>query len=191
MVKTILGITAVILTFVGYSPYIWSIVKGKTKPHIYTWLVWMLDAFIIFALQITHGAGIGAFTTLAAGLLCLTVLVLTLAKKGKSEIKPIDTVFLVLAFIALAIWLFAKQPLVSALLITSVDLLGFVPTVRKSWYKPYSENVYFYIINSLRFVLALAALQEYSIITIIYPGVWLTVGGLFALMLVVRRKLVK
>lgn len=188
-IKTIFGITAIILTFVGYVPYIWSILKKKTKPHIYSWLVWVLDAFIIFVLQITHGAGIGAYTTLATGFLCLFVLVLTLINKEKSEIKPVDTFFLTLALIALVIWLFAKQPLVSALLITFVDLLGFVPTIRKSWNKPFSENIFFYMMNTLRFALAFLALQQYSLITTIYPGIWFVVISLFTLMLVVRRKL--
>lgn len=188
-IKTIFGITAIILTFVGYVPYIWSILKKKTKPHIYSWLVWVLDAFIIFVLQITNGAGIGAYTTLATGFLCLFVLVLTLINKEKSEIKPVDTFFLTLALIALVIWLFAKQPLVSALLITFVDLLGFVPTIRKSWNKPFSENIFFYMMNTLRFALAFFALQQYSFITTIYPGIWFVVISLFTLMLVVRRKL--
>ena len=188
-IKTIFGITAIILTFVGYVPYIWSILKKKTKPHLYSWLVWVLDAFIIFVLQVTHGAGIGAYTTLAAGFLCLLVLVLTLINKGKSEIKPVDTFFLTLALIALVIWLFAKQPLVSALLITVVDLLGFVPTIRKSWNNPFSENIFFYIMNTLRFALAFFAMQQYSIITAIYPVIWFVVISLFSLMLVVRRKL--
>lgn len=187
-IKALLSLAAIVFTFVSYLPYLLSIGKKQTKPHIYSWLVWLLDAFIIFALQITHGAGTGAYVTLAAGLMCLLVLILTITKKGKSEITHLDTFFLILAIIALGIWLFAKQPLISALLITFVDFLGFVPTVRKSWKKPFSETPYFYAINTLRFVLAIVALQEYSIITIIYPGVWLVANGLFTTMLLVRRK---
>jgi len=189
-VKTILGIVAVIMTFVGYVPYISSIVKGKTKPHIYSWLVWSLDAFIIFILQITHGAGTGAFVTLAAGLMCSTVLVLTFIRKNKSAITTTDTTFLIFACIALAVWLFAKQPLISALLITLVDALGFIPTIRKSWIKPYSENITFYIIITIRFAFALIAVQNYSIITLLYPGVWFVANGLFLIMLTIRRKTV-
>lgn len=185
--KTIVGLIAVTLTFIGYVPYIWTIVKGKTKPHIYSWLVWVLNAFIIFALQITHGAGAGAFVTLAAGLMCLTVLILTVVRKGKSDITLTDTIFLSLALVALVIWLFAKQPLLSAVLVMAVDLLGFVPTIRKSWIKPFSETPIFYGINTFRFALTLVALQEYSIITVLYPGVWFLGNGLFTLMLLARR----
>lgn len=189
-IKTILSLIAVILTFVGYFPYIRSIVKKQTKPHIYSWFTWSLDGFIIFGLQITHGAGPGSFVALAAGILALTVLILTILNKGKRDVTVTDTVFLVMALLALVIWLFAKQPLISAILIMTVDVLGFLPTVRKSWHKPFTENVSFYAINTVRFAIALVALQAYSIITVLYPGVWLIGNGLFTIMLVTRRKFV-
>jgi hypothetical protein len=187
--KAVFSVLAIALTFVSYVPYVLSVIKKQTKPHIYSWLVWVLDAFIIFALQITHGAGTGAFVTLASGVMCLTVLILTIYKGVKSEIKLTDTIFLILACVALVIWLFAKQPLVSALLIMSVDLLGFVPTVCKSWIKPFSETPSFYALNTLRFGLALLALRDYSMITMIYPVVWLIAEGLFTFMLLARRRL--
>ncbi len=30
---------AVALTFVGYVPYMRDTIKGKTRPHVYTWFV--------------------------------------------------------------------------------------------------------------------------------------------------------
>lgn len=186
--KTIFGILAVILTFIGYIPYLVSLIKGKTKPHIYSWFIWSLDAFIIFFLQITHGAGSGALVTLAVAILCSTVFILTLKQKNKSPITKTDTIFLVIAFVALIIWLLAKQPLISAILITLVDLFGFIPTIRKSWKNPYSENLAFYAITTFRFVLTIIAIQHYSLITTLNPGVWLLGNALFTLMLIMKRK---
>jgi hypothetical protein len=189
--KTILGIAAVILTFIGYVPYLISLIKGKTKPHIYSWFIWTLDAFIIFFLQITHGAGSGALVTLAVGIMCLLVFTLTLRQKNKSPITKTDSIFLVIAFVALIIWLLAKQPLISAILIMLVDLFGFIPTIRKSYKNPYSENLTFYAITTFRFVLTILAIQHYSPITTLYPGVWLVCNAFFTMMLVVKRKSLK
>ena len=186
-IKDVLGISAVLLTFVSYIPYFRSIIKGKTKPHIYSWFVWLIDSLIIFSLQITHGGGAGSFMALAAAVMCLVVLVLSFRSKGKRDIKIIDTVFLTVAFASLAIWLVVRQPVVSAMLITTVDLFGFAPTIRKSWNKPHSETAVFYGLNILRFVLALAALQEYTVVTVLYPGVWFIANVLFTLMLLIRR----
>lgn len=186
--KTILGIIATILVFVGYIPYIRDILKGKTIPHIYSWLLWAVVTAIAFALQFSDGAGSGAFVTLAAAIMCVVVIVLGLIKKSKLKIVVLDSVFLILAFLALGLWLVAKQPILSALLATAVDLLGFAPTIRKSWNNPHTETLSFYYLNTFRFGLAVVALQNYSIVTAAYPIAWLVANGLFALMLVVRRK---
>jgi len=186
--KTYLGIIATILVFVGYIPYIKDIIKGKTKPHIYSWFLWSFVTLIAFALQISDGAGTGSLVTLAAALMSILVIILGFIYKSKVKIVKLDTVFLILAFIALGLWLIAKQPVISAILTTIVDILGFAPTIRKSWNSPYSETLNFYYLNSFRFGLAVIALQNYSILTTLYPATWLLANSLFALMLIVRRR---
>jgi hypothetical protein len=186
--KNIIGIVAVILTFVGYVPYIRDIIKGKTEPHLYSWVLWAVVTGIAFALQISGNAGSGALVTAAAALMCLAVIALSLIKKSKKDITKTDSLFFALAFVSLAFWLIAKQPVISAILTTSTDLLGFIPTIRKSWNRPYTETTSFYFMNSVRFVLAVIALQNYSILTALYPISWLITNSAFALMLAIRRK---
>lgn len=187
-IKNILGIVATILVFIGYIPYTRDIIRGKTKPHMYSWFLWSFITFIVFALQVSGGAGSGAFVTLAAALCCFVVIILGFIYKSKVEVVWIDTVFLVLAIIALGLWLIAKQPILSTILTTIIDLLAFAPTVRKSWNKPHSETLVFYYLNTFRFGLATVALQKYSIVTALYPITWAITNCLFALMLVMRRK---
>ncbi len=189
--KNVLGIIATFLVFIGYIPYLRDIIRGKTKPHLYSWFLWAFVTSIAFALQFSGGAGSGSFVTLAAVLMCLAVIILGFDQKRKVEVVKIDTVFLILAFIALGLWLVAKQPVLSAVLATSVDLLGFAPTIRKSWNNPYTETLSFYYLNSLRFGLAVIALQRYSLVTAFYPVSWLTANSLFALMLIIRRRQIK
>lgn len=187
-IKNIIGITAVVLTFIGYVPYIRDVFKGKTTPHVYSWFLWGFVTFIAFGIQFSAGGGTGTYVTLTASVLCIIVCIIGFTRKGEKDIKPIDTIFLILAFVALGLWLIAKQPAVSAVLATSIDLLGFAPTIRKSWNKPYTETLSFYLLNTLRFMLAVFALQTYAITTALYPIAWFLGNGLFALMLIVRRK---
>ncbi len=185
--KEILGAVAVVLTFIGYVPYVRDILRGKTHPHVYSWFLWGLITIIIFALQISDHAGPGAFVTLTAGVLCLVVLVLGI-KFGKKDITRLDTSVLLLTLVAIGVWLFAKQPLLSVILATLADLLAFAPTIRKSWHKPHSETLIHYQINAFRFVLAILALSHYTLITALYPITWMLANGLFALLLTMRRK---
>ena len=74
-IKNLLGLVATFLVLVGYIPYLRDIIKGKTKPHIYSWFLWSFVTLIAFALQISGGAGSGAFVTLAAAIMCIAVIV--------------------------------------------------------------------------------------------------------------------
>lgn len=187
-IKQVVGILATVLVFAGYIPYLRDIAKGKTKPHIYSWFVGGVVAIIIFALQVNGGAGTGSLVTLAAGAMCLLVIALGIIHKSKVDIIWIDTLFLILAFLALGLWLFAKQPVLSAILATAIEVLGFLPTVRKSWNRPFTETLQFYYLNTLRFGFAIFALQTYTIVTTVYPVIWVLFNGFFALMLIIRRK---
>ncbi len=189
MFKTVVGIIAIILTFIGYVPYIRDIISGKTKPHLYSWISWGLTGGIVFALQISNNAGSGAFVTLAAELACVLVILLTIKYKVLSKITITDKVFISLAFIALSFWLIADQPIVSAILLTTTDLLSFVPTIRKSWIAPNSETLSFYFLNILRFGLATLSLNNYTMVTMLYPITWFIANTLFVCMLVLRRKI--
>lgn len=189
-IKTIISIIAVALTFIGYIPYLRDTFSGKTTPHVYTWFIWGFATAIAYALQVSGGAGVGSWVTLAVVIISVIIFILGL-RNGKKDITKLDTIFLILSFVSLFLWLVAKQPILSVILISSVDILGFVPTIRKSWNKPYSETLFSYQLNAFRHGISILALQQYSIVTWLYPVTWTIANGLFSLMLIVRRKQIK
>lgn len=187
-IKQLLSIIAVVLTFVAYIPYYRDILSHKTHPHIYSWSLWGLLTVLIVALQIKGGGGAATYVTAAAGLLCIGVVVLSL-KHGKKDITLSDTIVAILGLIAIAFWLIVDQPVISIILVVVADILAFIPTIRKSWNKPYTETLSLYATNTLRFSLALVAVSEYTILSSLWLGVWVVANGLFSVMLVVRRRL--
>lgn len=186
-IKITLSIIAILLTFIAYLPYIRDALRGKTTPHVYTWFIWGFVTAITYGLQVNAGAGVGSWVTLVVAVFCFIVFALGIRNK-KKDITLADTVFLILAFIALFIWLIAKQPILSVILISSIDMLGFIPTIRKSWNKPYSETLFSYELDFFRHGLSILALQKYSIITWLYSATWMVACGLFSIMLIIRRK---
>lgn len=183
----ILGVLTIVLTFVGYAPYIRDVLKGKTRPHAFSWLIWCITTLIIYALQVQAGAGSGAWATLSVGILIFFVFALSL-KNGKADIRKIDVVFLLLAFVALGLWLIIHQPVLSIILLTTIDLLGFAPTLRKAWGDPHSETLSMYAITTVRHGLSIFALRELNIITSLFPVSWVIVNGLFVIILIARRR---
>ena len=185
--KTFLAVFLVILSFAAYVPYIRDVLKGKTTPHFFTWLVWSIVTAIIFALQRGAGAGSGSWVTLATAITCFSVCLLSL-RSGTKNIRRIDFIFLVLSLISLFLWVVARQPTWSAILACSTDLLSFFPTIRKSWNDPYSETLSLYGINTFKHGLSLFGLRSYSIVTWLYPATWTIANLIFSIGLIVRRK---
>ena len=188
--KEAISFIAVVMTFAAYVPYYRDILNGKTQPHIYSWSLWGFLTVLLVALQIQGGAGPATWITAAAGLMCIGVAILSL-KNGKKDITVSDTMVAVLSLLAIGFWVFADQPVISLILVILGDGLAFIPTVRKSWHKPYSETLSLYATNSLRFFLALAAVETYTVLSVAWILFWAIGNGLFAMMLVVRRGQVK
>jgi hypothetical protein len=185
--KEFLGILAVVITFIGYAPYITDTIKGKTRPHIFSWFTWAFVTFIIFALQVLGHGGAGTYTTLAAAILCTLIFILGL-KNGKRDITKFDTVIFIISLIATGIWIFAKQPIISTLLIVTINTLANLPTIRKSWNDPHSETLFTWEMGAVRNFLGILALSSYSILTWLYPVTNLLINIIESSVLIFRRK---
>ena len=90
--KIAVSVISVILVFVGYGPYIFDILKKKTTPHTFTFLVWSIASSITWALQVYGGAGVGAWITFFVSCVCIFIFFLSL-KYGEKHITSSDVVF--------------------------------------------------------------------------------------------------
>lgn len=185
--KAILGTIAVIIAVISYIPYFRDIFAGKTKPHAFTWLVWAILNGIAFAGQVHDNGGAGAwavgFTTLATFSIFLIALV-----KGEKDIRRFDWLCLIGAMLSLIPWIITSEPLISVILITIIDVFGFMPTVRKSIRKPHQETLTTYALSTLKYGLVVAALQSYTLVTVLFPLSIAILNGLFVLLLLIRRR---
>ena len=187
--KALVSFVVVVLSFAGYIPYILDIVKGKNRPHLFTWIIATLTAFVAWALQIIGGAGVGAWPMLVVSLLCVCVLILSIWR-GTNDITRSDFVSLFLSLAGVYLWLFVSQPILSVILITAAETISYIPTIRKSWKDPYSENLTLYRVSMFRHALAIGALEKINLLTALYPAAWALANLLITLILLSRRRVV-
>jgi len=184
--KSALGAVAVLVAVISYIPYFRDIFAGKTKPHAFTWLVWASLNGIAFAGQIQGRGGPGAwavgFTACALFAIFITALF-----KGEKDIKRIDWICLGGAAFALVLWFLTNGPLLSVILITIIDAFGFFPTVRKSYFKPQQETLVTFSLSIFKYFLVVLALENYTLVTALFPVSLVIMNGLFVIMLVARR----
>lgn len=188
--KIIISLIAVALSFWGYGIYIRDIIKRKTVPHAFTFLIWGTASSITWALQVYGGAGIGSWITFAVAAICIVIFFLSL-KYGEKKITILDIVFLALSLVSLLLWLGANQPVWSVILIVITDVSGFGPTIRKSWNKPHEETLFTWELTAFRHALGILALEKFNILTLLYPVVWVAVNVLFSIFLIIRRSQLK
>jgi hypothetical protein len=187
MHKELLAAAAVVLTFVAFVPYVRSIRAGQTKPHAFSWIVWALGTFVVFLAQLADRGGAGAWPIGVSGAFTAGIAVLAYRRSTDTSITNVDWVFLGVALAALPCWLLTSNPLTAVVLLTGMDLAGFVPTFRFAFFQPHEEHIGFYSLGALRNALAIAALEHYSLTTVLFPAAVGVSCVLFVAMVGYRR----
>jgi hypothetical protein len=169
--KEAFGALAIVVTLFAFLPYIRSIRLGRTRPHLFSWLIWGLMTTIMFFAQLDAKGGAGAWPTGIAAALTFYIAVLAFRFRADLSITRIDWVFLLAALASLPIWYFNQDPMWSVVLLTTMDTLAFGPTLRQAYRHPEREYPLFFILFIVRNLLSLAALESYSVTTVLFPAV--------------------
>lgn len=188
MVKGLLSATAIGLTFVLFFPYIRSIRRGGTRPHVFSWVIWGIGTFIVFFAQLAGDAGLGAWPIGVSAGITSYIALLAYRNRGDTHITRLDWAFLIAALSALPFWFATSDPLWAVVILTIVDLAGFGPTIRKAHTRPHDESVVFFGLAGVRNAVAIAALEHYSMTTLLFPAAVGLACVLFAIYLIYRRR---
>ncbi len=187
MNQEIIAFVAVIIGIYAFYPYLRDIFRGKTRPHIFTWGVWGLLMAIGFFAQLSENAGPGAWVTGVFAVLNFIIVILAL-KYGEKNITRSDWVMLSVALLAIPLWMLTDNPLWSVILISVIDVVAFVPTFRKSWFKPHEETLETFALVSLSFFMSFWALEILNLITTLYPATLLGINIIFIALSLIRRR---
>jgi hypothetical protein len=188
-IKEIIAVIATVLAVIGNTSYLKDVWRGRVKPHPYTWFIWSIVSMTTFFGGLLKGAGIGALPTGVAEGFTIIIFVLSLKQlfSGKLEpIRRIDNYFLALCLIGLIPWAITKDPTISVVIVVIVDIIAFIPTLRKTWNKPESEKPLLYTMNVTRHILTLFSLNAYNIATTFHSIAMIVTNTLMTLF--IQRK---
>src|SRR5262245_54347020 len=149
MDKELYGYLSLIFAIASYAPYMWSTWKGTTRPHVFTWVIWTVVMCIGTMGQYAGGAGPGAWSTTITAVSCFIILLLPL-KQGDKNITKQDVIIFIGALSAVPLWLATDNPFTAILIVTFIDLLGYIPTLRKAYHKPHEEMAMSYLITNFK-----------------------------------------
>lgn len=166
--KGLFGALALFLVFVDYIPYVGSILKGKTKPHIYSWIVWTTVGALAFFMQAGKGLNPGLWATAASAAFGLFITMHCFIKNKKQRATVSDKVCLTVALLTIPVWLLQNDPFIAMCLVSAISMFATWPTLRKSISKPMEEALFPWTISACWPVISLFAIEQFTPVTIVY-----------------------
>jgi hypothetical protein len=166
--KNVFAFTGAVIMLFCTLPYIFGIVKGKTRPNIVTWLTWTfligVGAAALFAAHQTPAA-----LLLTGDVLATFAVVLVGLKYGIAKLDLFDGLCMLGAIIGLVLWLVFNSPLIAIVATITIDFIGTIPSVRHGWRHPEEETSVTFALGVIATLLTLLSLREYTILAWIYP----------------------
>lgn len=185
--KDVLAVIAAAIAIGGYIPYIRDAFRKRVKPHPYTWLVWTIVTGITFFGQLEKGAGIGALPAGVSELFTFSIFIFAL-RYGFRYVAKTDTIFLIVALLGLIPWLISNDPTISVVIAVSIDVVAFIPTIRKTWEHPKTETPVLYSANVIKHILTLFSLQAYNVATTLHSIVMIITNSIMSGIILLKKE---
>jgi len=184
--SSIAGRIAGLVSAVAYIPYAISIIRGQTKPSLSTWVIWTVVGGALCASHWASG-GHDSFWVPLTYMLGPLLLAGLAVRYGEIAWSRFDGACLAAAAFSLVLWALSGTPLVALCMNIVVDLIGALPTIRKSWREPESEDRLswnmFFAANAIN----LLAVEKWSFSGAVYP-VYLVLIALTMILLLWRPR---
>jgi hypothetical protein len=184
--KLLFALLSLIPALFAYYYYFRDVLKGKTKPQTFSWLIWGILALNGFIGQLNAHAGFGAWITGLTATASLTVFCLALYK-GDSHPTLFDWVLLVLSIIGFALLFIISNKKIALVITICALVAGFAITIRKAYNRPKEETAKSFLLNGIKFIPAIPALSTFNLLTLGYPSVALIGNFLVAGIIYYRR----
>jgi hypothetical protein len=181
-----LGVLAGLAAVANTIPYIRDIVRGTTRPHRGTWLVWAVLAIVVYGSQRADGASWSLIMAGAQAMLTTLVFVLAV-RHGEGGLSRTDAAFTAIAAVGVIGWIVADEPIVATASVVAADLLAAAMMAPKTYRDPGSETLASFVLASVGGALAAGAVGSATPALLMYPIYFCVVNAAIALLIHHRR----
>jgi hypothetical protein len=182
----VFGVTAAVVGIIDTIPYVRDILRGSTRPHRGTWLIWGVLAVVVCLSQRADGASWSL--VMAGAQAVLTTLIFVLAiRAGEGGMSAADAFLIAIAGAGIAGWIVADEPVVATVCVIAADLIAAGMMVPKVYRDPGSETLVTFVLASVGGGLAAGAVGMADISLLTYPIYYCVVNAAIALLIHNRR----
>lgn len=180
----------IILGLTAYIVYFRAIFQGETRPHFYTWMIWGILGTTASLISFRNGWGWWVLVPTMMWLLNTTLAIIAFFY-GEKHISKRDKILLSFCCLMFLFWLVTKDDLGTIIIACLIESVGFYFTWKKSYSKPFQEDLNSYIIWTFEFFFAVLAIEHISVTNWLYPSYLFVSEFAFVAFLVWRRKIMK
>jgi hypothetical protein len=181
-----LGVLAGVCAVANTVPYIRDIVRGRTRPHRGTWLVWGVLAIVVYFSQRADGASWSLLMAGAQAMLTSLIFILAI-RHGEGGVCVTDVFFTAMAAAGVAGWVVSDKPIVATASVVAADLLAAAMMTPKTYRDPGSETFASFALASLGGAFATGAVASTEPSLLMYPIYFCAVNAAIALLIHRRR----
>jgi hypothetical protein len=143
------------------ATYVYSTLRGQTQPNRVTWFMWALAPMIATAAQRAGGIGISTLMVFLSGFGLLVIFICSFFnKKAYWKTSRFDYICGVLALCGLALWYVEKNQDLAIIFSILSDFLAAIPTLRKAYFNPESENRVTYLMALIACIIGIFCVQQ-------------------------------
>ena len=182
----VLGVLAGGIGIADTIPYARDTLRGATRPHRGTWLIWGVLAIVVCLSQ--HADGASWSLVMAAVQAVLTTLIFVLSiRRGEGGLSTTELAMIAIAAGGVAGWVVADEPIVATVCVVAADLIGAAMMVPKTYRDPESETLVTFAFASLGGALAAGAVGAVDLSLLLYPIYYCLVNGAIVVLIHHRR----
>lgn len=160
-VYSILGILSGVVCGIGYLPYIYATIKKKNKPHPFSWILWS----VLNLVSLITYMGLGAHETMPLAIMNFIgplVIAIMSIKYWVGSFSKFDYVCLFLSAFSVLIYLVFHSASTALTFNLVADFLVYLPTMRKAYREPETEDLLTWILFFIANILSVFAISKWS-----------------------------
>lgn len=169
------GMLAGLFALLAFIPYVFAILRRMTKPNRASWWIWTAVGGLLIASYRSSGAEATIWVPVSFTVGPLSVALLSL-KYGEGGWGPFDSKCLLGAALGVVLWLCLRNPIAGLVVFLFIDFMGALPTLKKAYLEPWTEDKLAWSLWITGNTLNLLAVQRWTFADAAYT-LWMFVGS--------------
>ena len=187
-VFAVLGLLGGLMAMVDPVPYVRDILRGTTRPHRGTWLIWATLGCTALASQWAAGGG-WSLVVLTVQAASTTLVLLLSVRHGVGGVSRFEVSLLAIAGLGVLGWAASSEPVVATVCVLVADVVGVVLMLPKTWRDPWTETPSTFALAAGSGVLGAFAVGSLAVDLLLYPVYFAVVNGFTTAVIVGRRRM--